>query len=133
MDKSIKLDELIPMDSSVRLGDEFYGLRKIDLSDEVWIKNTFAEEADDIFVKQDFEAMSRIAFRLLVNKKDFQAVEVDDFDDCGFPIKRKISGTERIRSMISGPKEKVDFLWALYKTFGISRPEPSEDVEPKKE
>lgn len=130
--KPVDLDQLIPQESKVKLGDKKYTLRKINLDDEIWVKATFGNAVDKIFVEQNFEAISKIAFRLLEDKTDFAGGEETQIDDDGFPKKCRVSGPEKIRRLISGPKEKVDFLWAVFKTFGISRPEPSEDVEPKK-
>lgn len=130
--KEVKIEDLIPEEAVIVLSGKKHVLRKINLEDEVWVKSNLGSTVDKIFVDMDFEAITRIAFRLLKDKSDFLGEEEDQIDDKGFPTKVVVTGPQKLRRCISGASEKIDLFWAVYKTFGISRPEPSEDVEPKK-
>ena len=130
---AMKLEDLIPQEASVTIGEHTLEFRKINLSDEVWIKSKVGD-LQKMFTEQDFDSICKLAFRLLKDKKPFMPVKIKDFDDNGSEIERLIPGHEMIQRSVVGVSQKMDLLWAIYQTFGISRPEAKEgEAETKNE
>lgn len=103
-----------------------YTLREITLDDQVWIKEEYGDRLEEIFSPpMDLNEVCRIVYRLIVNKGDFKAVEINDYDDEGNFISTMCGGYKLLRRMIAGD-EIVDFIWAFNECQGLSRP-----VEPK--
>lgn len=120
----IELSDINPQPAEIMIGGEQYTLRKFDLDDECWLRETFQGQA--IFTeKMTTEQMCRIAFHQLTtkDKEKFQAVDVDIVsDDTGEKMTTKIGGWKLFRAKISGPGEKLIIFKALLHTIGISRP-----------
>ena len=127
--EKIKLSDLIPEEAVIALNGKDYTLRKINLEDEVWLKNRFGQKINTVFVDQDMDAISKLTFRLLKEKADFLPITEEGFDDEGNKIKMNVSGPARILRAISGASHKEDLLWAVFKTFGVSRPDAKETGE----
>lgn len=126
--EKVKLEDLIPEESTIKLGGKEYDLRKINVQDEVWLRNRYGERTKTLFIGNDMEPICALAFRLLKDKKDFVALEEDGYDDNGFPKKILVTGEDRVMRAISGDKEKSEAMWSVFKVFGISRPLPSDEV-----
>jgi hypothetical protein len=122
----IKLTDLIPEEATITLNGKDYIIRKMNLEDESWLKTRFGQKINTIFVDQDMEAISKLTFRLLKDKSDFLPIQEDGFDDEGNKVKLNVSGPNRILRAISGPANKEELLWAVFKTFGVSRPIPKD-------
>lgn len=125
--KSFGMDDLMPMDTELVLNGKTYELRKINVSDEVWLKQF--GDVQRRFSTEDMEFMCKLLFRLLKDKTDFAPGQFEDYDDDGNKIKIHKSGAIRIMEAISGPKARFDLLQALSATFGISRPMFNEMIE----
>jgi hypothetical protein len=131
--KPIKLEDLIPEEVDLKIGAKTYTLRKLNLQDEIWLNKTYGTKLEDIFGNVEFEFISKIIFRLLKDKTDFAAEELDEpqYDDDGNIISQttKITGPEKIMRALSGVHEKQDAYFALMSTIGISRPVLDEMTE----
>lgn len=123
----VELEKLIPMNSSVKIGDKEYELRKFNLLDEVWAVEKFSSNMQENLKKID--VVAKIAFRLMKDKTDFLPSEEDVENDDGQVVLKKMEGWQKILMKMSGAQEKIDFMWAVYKTLGISRPEPEESTK----
>lgn len=125
------LDDLIPQEASLKIENKEYFLRKLNLSDEVWIKTKIGD-VQKVFTEQDFEAITKIAFRLLKDKADFLPKTLSDYDENGNQSDVFFSGPEMLQIAIVGQAQKMELLWAVFNTFGISRPKETQEIDSKK-
>ena len=129
----MELKDLMPQEATINLNEKEYTLRKINLEDEVWLKQKFGQQINTVFVDQDMDAISKLTFRLLKDKKDFLPIKESGYDDDGEAKELSITGPQRILRSMHGAQQKEDLLWAVFQTFGISRPEETEEGDGPKE
>lgn len=118
--QNFKLEDIVPEDQQIRIGGKEYTLRKITLEDEVWLKQYGNINA--LMQKEDVAFMSRLTFRLLVDKSDFLPVKEKGFDDDGNEVEIQVTGPQKILRSLSGPSARFEWVRTLMATFGISRP-----------
>lgn len=114
------LEKLMPEDAIVIINGKEYGIRKINLNDEVWLKQF--GNIQKKFDVEDLDFMAKLCFRLLKDKSDFLPMEIDDYDDDGNKFKRVMTGPQRIMELMAGPSNKLELMQAMMVTFGVSRP-----------
>lgn len=125
---AVNLEDLIPRETQIYLEVEgekrYYTLRKITLADEAWMQTRFGspEEIQRIFSEVDMPKIAQIVFHQLKSKDDFLPLEMDDYDDDGEKIKRRINGPERLMRCIVGKKHQLDILQSLLTIIGYSQP-----------
>lgn len=108
-----------------------YTLRYINLEDQVWIANEYGERLMEIFSPpMDMDAISRIIYRLIINKGDFKSVTVKDYDEDGNEVDRTYGGYKLLQKLIAGD-ELEDVIWAFNECQGISRPIVKEEDKKK--
>ena len=86
----VKLEELNPRKSEIFLIKKKYTLKPFTLSQQIWVMNEFATEADPeggqnlkrLLEKMDVVATYKLAFRLIEDKSDFIDYE-DMMNKCG--------------------------------------------------
>jgi len=137
----MNLQDITPQESTFKLkvsGDRVFTMNPINLSDEIWLDNTFGSEIGKIFESVNIKEISRIVFRLLKNedKAFFKKQVVELVDENGEASEIELGGVALLQSMISGWDEKTRILEALLLNIGISRPDviesddqPGESVE----
>lgn len=115
-------------------GREF-NLRPLNLSDEIWLKETFKENADKIFCDDniDVEAISRIVYHQIADKSFFIKREIKLVDESGNEKNEFIGGYKLLQYLISGQEDKLELLKALSEIVLFSRgnEEVNEDVKKK--
>jgi hypothetical protein len=130
----LKLEQMFPKKASFRLkatGKE-YTLRNITLEDQVFIANEYGEKLIEIFTPPiDLDALSRIIYRLIINKGDFKSIVIKDYDDDGNETEKAYGGYKLLQKLISG-EEVEDVIWAFNECQGISRPVVKEEAQNKK-
>lgn len=127
VEQGFSLEMLVPEDQTLKIGEKEYEIRKINLQDEVWMKQ-FGDIQHRLNA-EDMDFSSKLCFRLLKDKSDFLPIEVADHDDEGNPIQKKITGPQRILMAMSGPKARFEMMQTICACFGISRPMFNEMVE----
>lgn len=114
--------DLIPEDSTVKLGDKEYNLRRIELNDEAWMARTFGDDLQIIFTELRMPEICKIVFHQMKDKADFTAIEVTDHDDDGVIQTRLVTGPELLMRKVIGKRQQFDVVASLLKTLGFSRP-----------
>ena len=118
--KKFGLDDLRPEDAELEINGKVYGLRKMNLTDEAWMKKF--GDIQKLMNAEDVAFMSKLTFRLLKDKSDFLPVKEQDWDDDGNEITVTKTGPERILEGFSGPSQRFEWMKSLCVVFGISRP-----------
>lgn len=120
----IELGDIKPQAAEIFVGGEAYTLRKFNLEDEVWLRDTF--KGEPIFTEQmTTDHLCRIAFHQLTmhDKEKFQPIDVTIInEDTGEKSTVKMGGWKLFRAKISGQGEKLIIFKGLLHTVGISRP-----------
>ncbi len=118
--QKFSLEDLMPEDTKIKVGEKEYELRKINLEDEVWIKKY--GNLQDLINKEDVEFMASVVFRQMKDKSDFMPMMEETFDEEGEKITKKVTGPMRLMRGLSGPKQKYEMVQSICACFGISRP-----------
>jgi hypothetical protein len=134
----MKLTEMVPKESKLKLGEKELTLRPINLSDEIWLEKEFGQDGiQEIFEKVKIEEISRIVFRLLVDddKLFFKKQNVRAVSEDGEVSTIELGGVALLRAMVHGWDDKLALLNCLLENIGASRPEQEEinDDDKKKE
>lgn len=123
---TIRLEDIIPEGAtfSLKKTGKTYRLNPVNLSDELWMSNTFGEKLDDIFKNIRMKDICRIVFRLMVeeDKQDFKAIDVQFINEEGETLDKRMGGAELLFIQVSGYPEKIEIFQALLTTIGVSRP-----------
>ena len=111
-----------------------YELRCLDLEDEIWLKHEFGTALAEQFAKDeiDLEIISRIAYRLIVDKSDFIAVETEIIDEDGEKKNIRLGGHSLFIKSIKGIEDKQELLIATIKAMNSSRPKIDDSDVKKK-
>lgn len=105
--------------------------RQINLSDEIWMKDNV--DVSKVFSDNvDMIGLSRIMYRLLVDKSVCARKVFKSFDESGIEIEEIVGGVDRFRSKFHGEKGKLDLLVSFSELLRMSRPEPTEEATPGK-
>lgn len=129
----MELDEILPTKPEFTLSKtgKTYTLRPLNLEDQVWLKSKYgSKEAFEAVLKNyQWEKAILMVYRLMVDKKDFLAIDVEEADDDGILKKFILSGPVRLLREISGPEEAARIMGALARAIIISNPLIEEAVE----
>ena len=122
----MELEEVLPEAPTFTLhstGKE-YRLRLVNLEDHVWLQNRFGGGVafSKILEKQDWGNAILFAYRLMIDKTDFMAVEETVIDDDGVEKRTLITGPLRLLRAISGAEEATLVMAALAKSIMLSNP-----------
>lgn len=115
----MKLEELLPESPSFELKStgKTYHLRIPNLSDRARfteILGTDQEKITEVFQKMHWETLSKLVYRLLVEKEDFQGSIETELDDDGFSHEVRVTGPEKLmRAVTGGLGEAMKMLNAL--------------------
>jgi biotin operon repressor len=124
-EKMLKLEDIRPRPSKFKLEatGKTYKLRPFNVEDEAWLKQEFGEKINDYFSEKNIDpvALTRIAYRLMIDRSDFKKKTITEIDENGEEFKTSIGGYRLLMSMISGMKEKEEILLAINETIGLSR------------
>lgn len=120
----VKIEDLVPAPSEFTLEGKTYHLRKFSIEDEAWMRRTWKpHETEKYFAEMDMAKLSLLLYRLLVEKSDFPPVEIEDHDDDGNVIKRKLTGPQNLcRQLPGGILATQEIMFALSATIGVSQP-----------
>lgn len=128
--------KIIPQNAKLEIKGKEYILRKMTLADEAWLQDTFGGDAlEKIFSEIKLSELCRILYRVLDDKKDFLAKDVEEVNDDGELVKRRLKGHEVLMQSLEGKQVQIDIVEAILQTIGISRPMLEElqgSEEPKK-
>jgi len=129
--RELSIDDILPERASFFLKDKKkeYFLRPINLTDNVWLKNKWGDKVDKIFDPPDMPELSKIVYRLLEDKSDFRAEDIEYIDDEGETQEKRITGPEKLCESIQGVTEQINIFRALMSTIGISQPVFNEMLE----
>lgn len=121
----IDLKDLKPEDVEIVLDGRSFVLRKFNLSDEAWLRETFGDSDQKLFGGQmSFDDVCRIAFHQLSDKDRalFAISNVKLVDEEGNEYPGKIGGWKAFRALAAGPEDKLNLFKAIMMNVGISRP-----------
>ena len=121
----LSLAEISPKKSSfkLKLFEKKFLLRSITLEDEIWLKQEYGDKANDVFNQNnpDFKEICRIAYRLLLDKKEFKVRPVKLIDEQGNETAENIGGLNLFYKCITCFEDKIAVTIALVETMGVSR------------
>ena len=121
-DKNVdKPSKIVPTEQEVELLGKTYTLRKWSLRVDAWIEEKFKMEKKDFLENLNSSRFAHIVFHLLKDKKDFAALEVEDYDDDGKLKKRVLTGPERIMEAIETPEQQTQIAKAVFRSYGLSQ------------
>ena len=131
----MKLEEIIPQETSFFLestGNTYY-LRKFSLSDEIWLKNNFADRILEIFNPEcpDFDAICRIIYNQIIDRDDFAVQNAKIIDENGEKSIKRIGGYKLLAEMVYGLDEKLTVMNCLNRCMGFARPIADEESKKK--
>jgi len=135
----VRLEDICPETGEFELAafpGEIFHLRPISLSDSAWMIQKFGGQAgiELMFKSVDLDKLSILIFRLLQEKEMFASESMEEYDDDGNKVQIRITGPEKLKRSICGPKEQIAVIQALLKTIGVSQPliEESPKADSKK-
>lgn len=123
----MSLSEIIPKPAefSLRSTGETYTVRPFSIDDSEWIKSKYTvEELEHILQEWRMSDIVKITYHQLIfeDKKKFLAEEIEEVNDDGELIKRKLTGVEKFMRAIQGPDEEYQIYNALMEARGMSLP-----------
>jgi len=127
----MKLREIYPTAPCFKLNatGKKHKLRLLNLSDEIWIDETFGEKGPNL--AQDMDALSRIVFHQLEDRSPFKKQDVTFIDEDGTENIKEFGGYKLLQSQISGIEEKTEMLTAWLECIGLSRKQQNDLVKKK--
>lgn len=125
--EKLTLTDLIPQQSTFTLsatGDKIHRLRPMNLEDHAWVLHTFGsqEEVQKVFTEMDWGQLSRLVYRLLIDKTPFASIQEETLDENGDAEVVKVGGSRLLFQSIRSLKEQIEVQTALLRTIGISQP-----------
>lgn len=135
----MKLEELSEKAADLTLESvgKTFEMRRLSLEDEIWLKNEYGDRLAVLLSPEslDLELLCRLAFKLIINKRDFTSQEVNIIDEDGNVQKEKIGGYKLLSKMITSDNDKSSLIIATVAAINRSRPdieESSQDDSKKK-
>lgn len=137
MNKHIELEDLIPATGEFTLQatqDQIHKLRPITLQDQVWINDKFGDgnALQKILEGTKLKELCQLIYHQLVDKTPFTAKNVEEINDEGDSVRRKVTGPELLAQAIVSKTEQINVYKALLKTIGVSEPMIEEALGSKK-
>lgn len=132
----MQLEEMFPKKSSFKLeatGNEYH-LRPMTIGDNIWLNENYGNllgQTQDLS-NLDFNALTAVIYKLIVNKQDFKKKTMSDLDEEGNELEIEVGGLKLFR-YFTNIKDMENMIWALNETMGISRPEVKEAPKKKRE
>lgn len=132
---AVSLEDIIPTKPEFFLSgkNKTYSIRPPNLSDRVWIRETFGSEEAmrEMIGRQDYEAICRLIYRLMDSKDraDFLAQEVEIVNDEGDKITERMTGPQVLFVSLAGLEEGVALIGALGRAIMLSNPLIAKAVE----
>lgn len=127
------LGDLIPERAELVIKDKVYHLRPVTVEDWAWFENRWGQDQVDVNLQQmKTSELCVVIFRLLEEKNEFLPTEIDDYDDDGNVLKRKITGPERLSREILGISGIRDAVQAFQKSLGVKPVEEGEGKKPNR-
>ena len=119
------LTKLVPKKSKLHLKEigQDFELRPFNLSDEIWLRESYGDRLGEIFELMDFEAVSRIAFHQIIDKSYFKKREVEFITEDGDTENVQLGGVELFRQLVKGWDEKIEIMSSVIECITGSRPE----------
>ena len=122
----MKLEQIVPRETSFKLRTtkNTYKLRKFSLSDEIWLKEHFADRILEVFNPEcpDFDAICRIIYHQIINREDFAVKNVKIIDENGEESVEYLGGYKLLSAMVFDADEKVLLINSINTVMGYSRP-----------
>ena len=122
----MQLEEFLPEKPVFHLSKtgKDYELRLPNLSDRVHFLGQYKhfERINQIFKTLEWTEITRIAYRLLIDRSDFMASEEEVIDDDGNSVKVKVTGPQKLLRSISGETEGSQLLAAITSAITLSEP-----------
>lgn len=124
----MNLTELKPRPSKFKANNTSYELRPWTLEDQIWIKQQYGDDVQKIFEPQniDLGAVCRCLYRLVIDKSDFKAEKINDFDEDGNEVTVNFGGWSKLATSLKTVQEQLGAFTALMECIGISMPELEE-------
>jgi hypothetical protein len=126
----MKLENLTPRPSKIYLSSmgKEYTLRPWSLKDQIFMNQEYGDRVNEIFNKDkiDLVAICRMVYRLIADKNDFKAIEVNEIDENGNEIKYKLGGYKLLIHKVTDYKDQVKLMTGLLECIGLSSPELKE-------
>ncbi|AHZ84645.1 hypothetical protein Bb109J_c1955 [Bdellovibrio bacteriovorus] len=118
---NFSINDLAPKSCTVELVDGTrFELREMNIEDWGWLRDALGENYAEKLQALSTKDLSRVVFRLLKNKAEFAAKEVDGFDDDGNAIKEFVTGPQWImRKMTGGLRDVNAVTVGLLTSFGL--------------
>jgi len=134
----MNLNDLIPRDAEIEIGDRILRLRKITLEDRIWCKDKFGIELEMVCQRLLFSDLMQILYHQLTDacKRDFLAEKKELVDDDGNVTEVLRKGWEVLSSIVANGDDIQKLADVLAKIIGISSPvieiEENKDLKKKK-
>jgi len=133
--EAVTLEDIIPMKPEFFLAakNKTYSVRPPNLSDRVWIRETFGSEEAmrEMIGNQDFEQICRLVYRLMASedRADFLAQQVDIVNEEGDKLTKRFTGPQVLFVSLAGLEEGVKVIGALGRAIMLSNPLIAKAVE----
>lgn len=114
--KVTSLEDFRPKASSftVYSSGKTYELKELDAATECAIKDKYGKAIQELMEEGNQNAIYEVIFRLIKDKSDFKAEEIDEIDVDGNTKKLIIGGVEKFKRLLTGGlKESVQLANAL--------------------
>jgi len=122
------LNELFPRSITLKLSNKAkYKLNKWTLADKLWLSQEYTkEEIDVLFVDpMNIDAIARIAYRMIKDKRDFAKVERSENNEQGEKINYFIGGYKLLLSEVVGDIAEINLVNSVLDCIAVSSPKPS--------
>lgn len=108
-----------------------YELRLPNLSDGAFIKSTYGDAIgfQSALEGMDWPLIILFIYRLLNDKSDFLAEDIEEINDTGEKVTRRVTGPEKLLKSISGQAEGLKILSALTQAIAESNPDAKKAMD----
>jgi len=122
---AMELNEIYPTLPEFTVSEKTYHLRLVSVADQVWLSEKIGgmDKLQNMFsaTNPDLGNIIKFSYRLLVEKSDFLAKDVETISDEGEPSIRRMSGPEVFMTSMK-PHEILGIVNALRESFEKSQP-----------
>lgn len=123
--KDMRIEDVIPQRPEFILSSsgKTYELRLPSIEDRIWFRQRFKEaEVKAAFDTRDWNVLSVIVMRLLKDRSDFAARDIEEIDEEGEKRKVRLSGSEILRRSILSTEDETQVICAINSAFANADP-----------
>lgn len=121
----MELDKIYPTLPEFTINEKIYHLKLVSVADQVWLSEKLGgmDKVQLMFhpTNPDLGAIIKFSYRLLQEKQDFLAKDVETINDEGETLIRRMSGPEVMMTAMK-PHEITGIVEALKESFEKSNP-----------